>query len=117
MEGATLFLLKSDTHNAAIFDSLQKDARTTMAQLGRLVHLSQLAVTERVRKLGLSGATIAYRAQANCQRRDCNMRAVVGVGRAEHARVVTLGKQSLKVITAWNVPNDDSWVMEIAVIT
>ena len=105
-----------DGYDAAILAALQKDARTTMAQLGRLVHLSQPAVTERVRKLELSGVISGYRAQVNYQRLGYGIRAVVRVGRAEYARIVKLVEQTPEVITAYNVTGDDSWVLEIAVI-
>ena len=42
-----------DAHDTRILAELQADARLTMAELGRRVHLSQPAVTERVRKLCL----------------------------------------------------------------
>ena len=35
-----------DAHDTRILAELQKDARLTMAELGRRVHLSQPAVTE-----------------------------------------------------------------------
>ena len=79
-----------DAYDAAILGALQNDARITMAQLGRLVHLSQPAVTERVRKLELSGVITGYRAQVNYQRLGYGIRAVVRVGRAEYARIVKL---------------------------
>ena len=34
-----------DTHDARILEELQRDARITMAELGRRVHLSQPAVS------------------------------------------------------------------------
>jgi Lrp/AsnC family leucine-responsive transcriptional regulator len=40
-----------DGYDDKILSELQRDARLTMAELGRRVHLSQPAVTERVRKL------------------------------------------------------------------
>ena len=40
-----------DAYDSRILAELQRDARITMAELGRRVHLSQPAVTERVRKL------------------------------------------------------------------
>ena len=40
-----------DHYDSRILGELQRDARITMAELGRRVHLSQPAVTERVRKL------------------------------------------------------------------
>ena len=108
--------IEFDTYDAAILSALQKDARMSMAQLGRLVHLSQPAVTERVRKLELSGVITGYRAQVNYQRLGYGIRAVVRVGRAEYARIVKLVEQTPEVITAYNVTGDDSWVLEIAVI-
>ena len=105
-----------DAYDAAILGALQKDARITMAQLGRLVHLSQPAVTERVRKLELSGVITGYRAQVNYQRLGYGIRAVVRVGRAEYARIVKLVEQTPEVIAAYNVTGDDSWVLQIAVI-
>ena len=105
-----------DAYDAAILGALQKDARITMAQLGRLVHLSQPAVTERVRKLELSGVITGYCAQVNYQRLGYGIRAVVRVGRAEYARIVKLVEQTPEVITAFNVTGDDSWVLQIAVI-
>ena len=105
-----------DAYDAAILGALQNDARITMAQLGRLVHLSQPAVTERVRKLELSGVITGYRAQVNYQRLGYGIRAVVRVGRADYARIVKLVEQTPEVIAAYNVTGDDSWVLQIAVI-
>ena len=39
------------SYDTRILAELQSDARLSMAELGRRVHLSQPAVTERVRKL------------------------------------------------------------------
>jgi len=51
-----------DAHDTRILAELQADARLSMAELGRRVHLSQPAVTERVRKLEASGVISGYRA-------------------------------------------------------
>ena len=57
-----------DTYDSRILAELQRDARITMAELGRRVHLSQPAVTERVRKLEMSGVIKGYRcSQAPCK--------------------------------------------------
>ncbi len=105
-----------DSYDARILAELQRDARITMAQLGRLVHLSQPAVTERVRKLELCGAIKGYRAQVDYQRLGYGIRAIVRVGRAEYARVVKLVEQTPEVVNGFNVTGEDSWVLEIAVI-
>ena len=105
-----------DAHDARILEELQRDARITMAELGRRVHLSQPAVTERVRKLELNGVIRGYRAMVDPQRLGYGIRALVRVGRAEYARVVKLIEQTPEVVNAWNVTGEDSWILEIAVI-
>jgi Lrp/AsnC family leucine-responsive transcriptional regulator len=105
-----------DVYDSRILSELQRDARISMAELGRRVHLSQPAVTERVRKLELNGVIKGYRAVVDYQQLGYGIRAIVRVGRAEYARVVKLVEQTPEVINAWNVTGEDSWVLEIAVI-
>ncbi len=105
-----------DAYDARILAELQRDARISMAELGRRVHLSQPAVTERVRKLELQGVIRGYRAVVDYQRLGYGIRAIVRVGRVEYARVVKLIEQTPEVINAFNVTGEDSWVLEIAVI-
>lgn len=105
-----------DAHDARILAELQADARLSMAELGRRVHLSQPAVTERVRKLEHAGVITGYRATVNLGALGYGIRAVVRVGRADYARVVKLIQQTPEVIEAYNVTGEDSWVLRIAVI-
>ena len=105
-----------DQHDTRILAELQADARLTMAELGRRVHLSQPAVTERVRKLESAGVITGYRATVDLAKLGYGIRAIMRVGRAEYARVVKLIQQTPEVISAYNVTGDDSWVIEIAVI-
>jgi Lrp/AsnC family transcriptional regulator, leucine-responsive regulatory protein len=105
-----------DHYDSGILAELQKDARITMAELGRRVHLSQPAVTERVRKLELGGVIKGYRAEVDLGRLGYGIRAIVRVGRVEYARVVKLIEQTPEIINAYNVTGEDSWVLEIAVI-
>src|SRR6476620_4449858 len=105
-----------DAHDGRILAELQRDARVTMAELGRRVHLSQPAVTERVRKLELNGVIKGYRAVVDYQRLGYGIRAVVRVGRVEYARVVKLIEQTPEVVNAFNVTGEGSWLLEIAVI-
>jgi Lrp/AsnC family leucine-responsive transcriptional regulator len=105
-----------DAHDTRILAELQRDARITMAELGRRVDLSQPAVTERVRKLELNGVIRGYRAIVDPQRLGYGIRAIVRVGRVEYARMVKLIEQTQEVVNAWNVTGEDSWILEIAVI-
>ena len=108
--------IEIDAHDTRILAELQAEARLTMAELGRRVHLSQPAVTERVRKLEASGVISGYRATVDLGRLGYGIRAIMRVGRAEYARVGKLVQQTPEVINAYNVTGEDSWCIEIAVI-
>ena len=112
----TTEISEMDAHDARILAELQRDARITMAELGRRVHLSQPAVTERVRKLEAAGVITGYRATVDLGRLGYGIRALIRIGRAEYARVIKLIQQTPECINAYNVTGEDSWVLEIAVI-
>jgi len=105
-----------DNFDSRILQLLQKDARISMAELGRRVHLSQPAVTERVRKLELGGVIKGYRAEVDLSRLGYGIRAIIRMGRADYASVVKLIEQTPEVVNAYNVTGEDSWVLEIAII-
>lgn len=105
-----------DAHDARILAELQRDARTTMAELGRQLNLSQPAVTERVRKLEMAGFIKGYRAVVDYQRLGFGIRALLRLGRVDYARVVKLIEQAPEVVNAFNVTGADSWILEVAVI-
>jgi Lrp/AsnC family leucine-responsive transcriptional regulator len=105
-----------DAHDTRILAELQADARLTMSELGRRVHLSQPAVTERVRKLEAAGVITGYRATVDLGRLGYGIRALIRIGRAEYARVIKLIQQTPECINAYNVTGEDSWMLEIAVI-
>lgn len=105
-----------DHYDTRILAELQADARLSMAELGRRVHLSQPAVTERVRKLEAAGVITGYRATVNLPALGYGIRAIMRVGRAEYARVIKLLQGTPEVVNAYNVTGEDSWVFEIAVI-
>jgi Lrp/AsnC family leucine-responsive transcriptional regulator len=105
-----------DSYDTRILAELQVDARLTMAELGRRVHLSQPAVTERVRRLEAAGVITGYRATVNLKALGYGIRALIRVGRAEYARVVKAIQGTPEVLSAYNVTGDDSWIVEIAVI-
>ena len=105
-----------DAHDTRILAELQADARLTMSELGRRVHLSQPAVTERVRKLEAAGVITGYRATVDLSRLGYGIRALIRIGRAEYPRVIKLIQQTPECINAYNVTGEDSWMLEIAVI-
>lgn len=104
-----------DSYDVRILAELQADARLSLAELGRRVHLSQPAVTERVRKLETTGVITGYRATVDLGKLGYGIRALVRVGRVEYARMAHLIGQQAEVVNAWNITGEDSWVLEIAV--
>jgi Lrp/AsnC family leucine-responsive transcriptional regulator len=104
-----------DAYDTRILSELQGDARISMAELGRRVHLSQPAVTERVRKLETAGVVTGYRATVNLRALGYGIRALVRVGRTDYQRMAHLVGSLPEVVNAWNITGEDSWVMEIAV--
>jgi Lrp/AsnC family leucine-responsive transcriptional regulator len=105
-----------DAYDVRILAELQADARITMAELGRRVHLSQPAVTERVRKLEGAGVITGYRATVNLGALGYGIRAVVRVGRTDYAAMHRLIADLPEVVNAWNITGEDSWLLEIAVV-
>jgi Lrp/AsnC family transcriptional regulator, leucine-responsive regulatory protein len=104
-----------DSYDTRILAELQADARLSLAELGRRVHLSQPAVAERVRKLEAAQVITGYRASVNLRALGYGIRAVLRVGRSDYAQVVRLIARTPEVINAHNVTGDNSWVLEIAV--
>ena len=106
-----------DHYDHRILLELQNDARLSMAELGRRVHLSQPAVTERVRKMEDKGVITGYHAKLDCEALGYQIRAVVRiVGQTPKLNtIVQLINECPEVLSAYNVTGEDSWVMDIAV--
>lgn len=104
-----------DAYDTRLLAELQADARLSLAELGRRVHLSQPAVAERVRKLEAAGVITGYRATVNLGALGYGIRALVRVGRTDYARMLELIEQTAEVVNGWNITGEDSWMLEIAV--
>ena len=104
-----------DHHDHRILAELQADARLTMAELGRRVHLSQPAVTERVRKLEDGGVIRGYRAVVDAGKLGYAIRAVIRIESMDESLMLRVLETSSEVMTAYDVTGEDSWILEIAV--
>ncbi|MBK1685939.1 Lrp/AsnC family transcriptional regulator [Rubrivivax gelatinosus] len=104
-----------DSYDTRLLAELQADARLSLAELGRRVHLSQPAVAERVRKLEAAGVITGYRATVNLGALGYGIRALVRVGRTDYERMLELIEQTAEVVNGWNITGEDSWMLEIAV--
>jgi Lrp/AsnC family transcriptional regulator, leucine-responsive regulatory protein len=107
--------MEIDQYDTNILKELQDEARLSMAELGRRVHLSQPAVTERVRKLETAGVITGYKATVDGAKLGYGIRAIVRIGRCDYPEVVKRIAKLPEVRTAYNVTGEDSWVIEIAV--
>ncbi|MBW8844739.1 MAG: Lrp/AsnC family transcriptional regulator [Burkholderiales bacterium] len=107
--------IELDQHDHRILAELQADARLTMAELGRRVHLSQPAVTERVRKLEDGGVIRGYRAIVDGGKLGYAIRAVIRIEAMDESLMLRALESSPEVLTAYDVTGEDSWVLEIAV--
>ena len=105
-----------DSIDTKILAELQRDARITVAELARRIHLSQPAVRERVQKLETSGIIRGFRTSVDAQALGYGIRAIMRVGRCEAARMEKLIAKTPEIVTAFNVTGEDSWILEIAVI-
>ncbi len=104
-----------DDYDVNILAALQEDARLSMAELGRRVHLSQPAVTERVRKLETAGIITGYRATVNAAKLGYGIRAIVRASRCEYGEMLKLLEKTPEIIKAHSITGSDSWSMEIVV--
>ena len=107
--------IELDQHDHRILAELQADARLTMAELGRRVHLSQPAVTERVRKLEDGGVICGYRAVVDAGKLGYGIRAIIRIASLDDATMARALESCPEVLTAYGVTGEDSWVLELAV--
>lgn len=107
--------MEFDAKDDRILVELQRDARLTLAELGRRVHLSQPAVSERVKRLEDAGVITGYRAVINPLALGHAIRAVVRVGRVEFERMRALIEATPEISDAFNVTGEDSWILVLAV--
>jgi Lrp/AsnC family transcriptional regulator, leucine-responsive regulatory protein len=117
--GGKVFEMKTapllDFHDTRILAEVQADGRVSIAELSRRVHLSQPAVSERLRKLEAAGVITGYRAVVDLAALGYGIRAMVRVGRCDYDRMLHLLEQLPEVVNAWNITGEDSWLFEIAV--
>jgi Lrp/AsnC family transcriptional regulator, leucine-responsive regulatory protein len=74
-----------DHYDRAILALLQANARTSLTELSKQIHLTAPAVTERVRKLEEAGVISGYRAQINLRKFGYSFEVFVQVTVDSHA--------------------------------
>ncbi len=100
-----------------ILNELQRDARLSMAQLGRKVGLSAPAAAERVRKLEDAGIVTGYRAQINLRLAGRPLLAFVRItayGDVK-AKVAAVVQKTPEILEAHRGTGSDCFILKIAV--
>ncbi|MGL4575809.1 MAG: Lrp/AsnC family transcriptional regulator [Burkholderiaceae bacterium] len=108
--------MELDQKDRLILTELQRDARQSLAALGKRIGLSQPAMSERVRKLEDAGVIEGYTARVNLRAIGLGLQAVVRVRTThEHiARYVTLFSAMPEVLDAVRVTGEDCFVLRCA---
>ena len=106
--------LELDLMDAKILEILQGDARVTMAEIGRRIHLSQPAVTERVRRMEAAQVITGYHAHVNPESLGYGITAFVRVAsRSSDIPVVKIAEQVPEVIECHAITGEDCVVVKV----
>lgn len=97
-----------------ILDILQADARTTLAEIGRRIHMSQPAVAERVRRMEAAGVITGYHAQINPAVLGYGITAFIRVAKRSHETPVeVVAAQVPEIVECHSITGDDCSIVKV----
>ncbi|MBP2839268.1 Lrp/AsnC family transcriptional regulator [Pseudomonas sp. PNP] len=105
-----------DGKDLQILEALQKNARQSLASLGKRIGLSQPAMSERVQKLEAAGVIEGYSARVNLPKIGLGLQAILRV-RTTHQyikRYLELFAEMPQVLEADRITGDDCFVVRCA---
>lgn len=102
-----------DDTNLRLLAELQRDARLSIAELGRRVGLSSPAVAERVKRLELEGVIAGYRAEIDPRKLGYGLGVIIRIrpNPRQLADVAALARDTAEVIECHRVTGEDCYVM------
>jgi Lrp/AsnC family transcriptional regulator, leucine-responsive regulatory protein len=102
-----------DPTNCLLIDELQRDARLSLAELGRRVGLSSPAVAERLARLEQTGVITGYHAVVDPSTLGLALSAIIRVrpSPGQIANVAELAKDTPEVVECHRVTGEDCYVM------
>jgi Lrp/AsnC family leucine-responsive transcriptional regulator len=102
-----------DDTNLRLLDELQRDARLSIAELGRRVGLSSPAVAERVKRLESEGVITGYRAEINPRALGLSLGVIIRIrpNPRQLADVAQLARDTPEVLECHRVTGEDCYVM------
>jgi Lrp/AsnC family leucine-responsive transcriptional regulator len=106
--------IEIDAMDAKILEILQADARTTLAEIGRRVHMSQPAVAERVKRMETAGVITGYHAYVDPAALGYGITAYIRVARRAHETPVeVVAAQESGIIECHSITGDDCSIVKV----
>ncbi|MGB6054555.1 MAG: Lrp/AsnC family transcriptional regulator [Burkholderiaceae bacterium] len=106
--------LELDAMDGKILDILQADARTTLAEIGRRIHMSQPAVAERVRRMEAAGVITGYHAHVDPAALGYPITAFIRVAKRIHETPLELVAAQLpEIVECHSITGDDCGVVKV----
>jgi Lrp/AsnC family leucine-responsive transcriptional regulator len=102
-----------DETNLRLLGELQRDARLSIAELGRRVGLSSPAVAERVRRLEGEGVITGYRAEINPRALGLSLGVIIRIrpNPRQLGDVAQLARDTPEVVECHRVTGEDCYVI------
>ncbi|MDB5849716.1 MAG: Lrp/AsnC family transcriptional regulator [Rhodoferax sp.] len=106
-----------DKKDRQILEALQRDARQSLAALGKRIGLSQPAMSERVRKLEDAGVIEGFGARINLRAVGIGLQAIIRI-QTDHAGIkpyLALFEAMPEVLEADRVTGEDCFIVRCAI--
>jgi Lrp/AsnC family leucine-responsive transcriptional regulator len=102
-----------DATNRRLLEELQRDARLSLAELGRRVGLSSPAVADRLSRLERDGVIAGYRVELNPRALGFALSAVIRIrpGARQIPKVAELAHAAPEVVECHRITGDDCFIM------
>ena len=104
---------KIDNFDQKILQLLQQDARISHAEVGRQVHLSQPAVSERIKRLEAAGVIRGYRADINPKALGYQITAMIRISTQQGRPYAEFVARCPEIIDCYTVTGEDGAVMRV----
>ena len=103
-----------DTISLRLLEELQRDARLSLAELGRRVGLSSPAVAERLQRLEAAGVIRGYHADVDPRALGYSLTVVIRIRPAprELKKVADLAKRTPEVVECQRITGEDCFFMK-----
>jgi Lrp/AsnC family leucine-responsive transcriptional regulator len=105
-----------DRAGRKLLDLLQENARLSLSELGRLVHLSPPAVGERLRRMEEAGLICGYHARLDPDKLGLPIQAFLRLRTPaeKYPRVLAVASELPEVLECCHLTGDDAFVMRVA---